>query len=275
MAGITGYAWGTSIKECYNEGSIETVANAAAGIGGLCQTSWIDSCYNSGKISASRYVGGICADLYKYASANNCYNTGKLYIKNDNESQDVYIGGITALSSLSKSDEYKIKNCYNVGEITKAENINNRTVAIGNISGKHEGGIIENCYYKENEIKAIGVNNSEIQESSIRQMKEKDMKDKAMIDMLNSDSDNYYYDAMNINNGYPILKFQYKIQKGDANGDGKVDFKDILVINKHRLGKTQLTGIYLEAADVTGDGIADFKDILKINKYRLGKISSL
>ncbi len=65
------------------------------------------------------------------------------------------------------------------------------------------------------------------------------------------------------------------VLKGDANGDGKVDFKDILVINKHRLGKTQLTGIYLEAADVTGDGKADFTDILKINKYRLGKINSL
>ena len=65
------------------------------------------------------------------------------------------------------------------------------------------------------------------------------------------------------------------VLKGDANGDGKVDFLDILAINKHRLGKTQLKGIYLEAADVTGDGKADFTDILKINKYRLGKISSL
>ena len=66
-----------------------------------------------------------------------------------------------------------------------------------------------------------------------------------------------------------------KLLKGDANGDGKVDFLDILAINKHRLGKTQLKGIYLEAADVTGDNKADFTDILKINKYRLGKISSL
>ena len=66
-----------------------------------------------------------------------------------------------------------------------------------------------------------------------------------------------------------------KLLKGDVNGDGKVDFKDILLINKHRLNKAQLTGIYLKAADVNGDSKVDFMDILKINKYRLGKISSL
>jgi len=65
------------------------------------------------------------------------------------------------------------------------------------------------------------------------------------------------------------------IKKGDVNGDNEADFKDILQINKHRLGKTQLTGIYLEAAEVTGDGQVDFRDILQINKYRLGKIDSL
>ncbi len=66
-----------------------------------------------------------------------------------------------------------------------------------------------------------------------------------------------------------------KFIKGDANGDGKVDFLDILVINKHRLGKVLLTGVNLKAADVTGDKKADFMDILQINKYRLGKIDNL
>ena len=66
---------------------------------------------------------------------------------------------------------------------------------------------------------------------------------------------------------------EYKL--GDASGDGVVDFKDMLVINKHRLGKEALTGKYLEAADVTKDGQVDFKDMLRINKYRLGKTSTL
>lgn len=63
--------------------------------------------------------------------------------------------------------------------------------------------------------------------------------------------------------------------KGDVNGDNQVNFRDILVINNHRLGKTELTGIYLELADVTGDGNIDFRDILQVNRYRLGKIDSL
>lgn len=63
--------------------------------------------------------------------------------------------------------------------------------------------------------------------------------------------------------------------KGDANGDNRVDFKDILAINKHRFGKGKLEGLYFEASDITGDGIVDFKDILRINKYRLGKSENL
>lgn len=65
------------------------------------------------------------------------------------------------------------------------------------------------------------------------------------------------------------------IVKGDCNGDGQAELKDILAINKHRLNKTKLTDEYLQAADVTGDGKVELKDILQINKYRLGKTSEL
>lgn len=72
-----------------------------------------------------------------------------------------------------------------------------------------------------------------------------------------------------VNNDIPYLFI------GDTNKDDSIDFMDILAINKHRLGKAQLTGAYLEAADVNGDNKVDFMDILQINKYRLGKIDSL
>ena len=62
------------------------------------------------------------------------------------------------------------------------------------------------------------------------------------------------------------------ILKGDVDGNNKVDFKDILLVNKHRLGKVNLTGNKLLAADMTGDGKIDFFDILQINKCRLNKI---
>jgi len=62
---------------------------------------------------------------------------------------------------------------------------------------------------------------------------------------------------------------------GDVTGDGKSDFKDIVLINKHRLHKTTLDGEFLMAGEVTGDNKVDFKDIVKINKYRLNKIEQL
>lgn len=68
----------------------------------------------------------------------------------------------------------------------------------------------------------------------------------------------------------------YKIIiKGDTNGDGESDIKDILSINKHRLGKASLKDEYLTAGDVNKDNKVDIKDILQINKFRLKKINTL
>ena len=63
--------------------------------------------------------------------------------------------------------------------------------------------------------------------------------------------------------------------KGDVNGDGYADIKDILSINKHRLNKVKLEGVYFIAGDIDGNGNADIRDILQINKYRLKKINTL
>ena len=68
---------------------------------------------------------------------------------------------------------------------------------------------------------------------------------------------------------YPI------IITGDVDGDGYINIKDILAINKHRLNKVKLTDVYFIAGDIDKNGEADIRDILQINKYRLKKISSL
>lgn len=62
------------------------------------------------------------------------------------------------------------------------------------------------------------------------------------------------------------------IVPGDVTGDGKSNLKDILLINKYRLNKVELSEHLFIAADVKEDGKVDIKDILQINKYRLGKI---
>ena len=65
------------------------------------------------------------------------------------------------------------------------------------------------------------------------------------------------------------------IVRGDTNGDGNADFKDILQINKHRLNVAKLQDALLMAGDLNNDQNADFKDILQINKFRLGIIDEL
>ena len=65
------------------------------------------------------------------------------------------------------------------------------------------------------------------------------------------------------------------VVKGDVNGDGIADIRDIMQINKHRLNKTKLENEYLKAGDVNEDGVSDIRDLMQINKYRLGKITNL
>ena len=70
--------------------------------------------------------------------------------------------------------------------------------------------------------------------------------------------------------------YEYTIVvKGDTNGDGESNLKDLLQINKHRLNKSLLTAEHLLAGDVNKDNEVNLKDLLQINKFRLGKINTL
>ena len=47
------------------------------------------------------------------------------------------------------------------------------------------------------------------------------------------------------------------------------------IINKCRLHRHTLDRVYFLAGDVNGDGKLDIKDIVKINRYKLHKITAL
>ena len=55
---------------------------------------------------------------------------------------------------------------------------------------------------------------------------------------------------------------------GDANGDGEIDMKDVLVIRKYIANLTD--DLDLKAADCNGDGIVDMKDVLLLRKFIAG-----
>ena len=59
--------------------------------------------------------------------------------------------------------------------------------------------------------------------------------------------------------------------RGDASGDGKVSAMDYMLVKRHVLRKTELTGENLIAADVNGDGKVNPYDYMILKRVVLGK----
>jgi len=293
--GISSYNYGL-INNCINKVDI----SGSVYCGGItgCNYGIINNCQNYGNIVGETCVGGISGrnwgnQVSYEGKIYNCYNAGNVSGSGD------YIGGITGENgAMNGGNNANIQNCYNVGTITGQEDsfgtggiagfcqgIIKNCYNIGVVSGKYPGGItgstngaiINNCYYLE----TTATYEKGYDEGFSGKLTSEEMKNISFVNLLNSNIDSnltrWMLDIDNINNGYPIFVSQAEetVLKGDVNGDNQVNFRDILVINNHRLGEIQLTGIYLEVADVTGDGNIDFRDILQVNRYRLGKIDSL
>ena len=71
-------------------------------------------------------------------------------------------------------------------------------------------------------------------------------------------------------NGQEINRFT-AIVKGDCNGDGMADVRDMVKINNYRLygTTTNFSEIYQLAGDINSDDKIDVKDMIRINNYRL------
>ncbi len=61
------------------------------------------------------------------------------------------------------------------------------------------------------------------------------------------------------------------VVKGDINGDGEVDSKDILRLKNDLLSRSKLNGVYFAAADLYNDNKLDAKDMLKLQRGILEK----
>lgn len=61
---------------------------------------------------------------------------------------------------------------------------------------------------------------------------------------------------------------------GDVNGDGSINAKDLLAIQKNNIKLSALKGVYLTAADVNRDGNVNAKDLLAVQKNNI-KLSTI
>lgn len=80
---------------------------------------------------------------------------------------------------------------------------------------------------------------------------------------------------VNVYDSTGALKYSYDvIIYGDANGDGKVNAQDLLVIQKNNIKVSDLKGVYLSASDVNKDGKVNARDLLAVQKHNI-KIESI
>lgn len=79
-------------------------------------------------------------------------------------------------------------------------------------------------------------------------------------------------DTITIVNGSESLTYNAVI-KGDPSGDGNINIQDLLKVQKHILGYSELKGSYFKAGDTNQDGIVDILDLLKVQKHILGYLT--
>ena len=58
---------------------------------------------------------------------------------------------------------------------------------------------------------------------------------------------------------------------GDTSGDGDIDIRDLLIIQKHLVQAKVLTDEYLTSADINHDGVVDIRDLLLEQKHLLSQ----
>ncbi len=132
---------GGKIYFCYNNATVSSSGNNAAGIVGATKNnSEVKYCVNKGKISAQAFAGGICADN-SGGKIISCVNFGYA-------TASYYIGGICGYNSGT------ISTSLSLGQIFGNS-------YYGAICGRENSGIIDRCFY-DNNCKYRGIDNADV-----------------------------------------------------------------------------------------------------------------
>lgn len=127
----------------------------------------------------------------------NCYNTGNIIAPNS-----LYVGGVIGSMNVQNG---KILNSYNIG------NISGKKGYTGAIAGAITNSSILNCVCSKESYS--GICDQQNQGITIKNNKEdilENLKGSSMLEILNIDNNDgiWIKDNKNINNQYPILKWQ-------------------------------------------------------------------
>ena len=211
VGGVTCYCSG-KISNCGNLADVYGYVTSSPDLtymGGIYTTSGVNAeiinCYNKGDITGKvdaggLFIGGIGGDIT--GKIKNCYNTGDI---SGEGVKKLRIGGISGNINNGGS----VNSCYTTGTV-KGNQTTDTT--IGMIIGRNNGGTINNIYYKKVD-DTPGVGEANIDENlgtDSNMVKTEEMKQDSFVDLLNSGNEEVGWkkDTSNINNGYPILKWQ-------------------------------------------------------------------
>lgn len=155
IGGIIGIGYSSTVNNCYNTGNMEVSVKKdwvhAGGIIGRLYDSILSNCYNSGAVAVMTgdiiNIGGITGSAEAGGAVNNCYNTGAITAMNHEEAN---IGGIAG----SVGDSGTVVCCYNIG-VTTIESSDRRPY-IGSIVGLGPSATMSNCYYLKQLSPGIG-----------------------------------------------------------------------------------------------------------------------
>ena len=180
-----------NINNCSNEATITAVTSVyAGGIAGVCSGT-IDSCYNNGTIDGKSSAGIVGCDG-GVLLVNNCYNTGNVLGASN-------IGGIVGYSMNLTGYSVSITNCYNIGKINTTASYDG--AIIGN--DKYKVVLISNNYWTSSSETSYG-RGYKSSNSGAEKVDESTLKGYASV----LGDEFWTTDTKNINNGYPILKWQ-------------------------------------------------------------------
>ena len=188
-SGLVSYATGLNIKNSYNTGNITSNDKQfGAGIIGYLglDSSVVENCYNLGNLSGGTQSGGIVGGLQGVVK--NTYNIGNI---TGNSGRGGIVGQIYTLTSPT------VMNNYSAGIINDGGGI------VDSYFGDKNDYLIQNNFYLQGSA-SYGVS---FLQSNIgaEPLSEDEMP--SVISVINGDNA-FVEDTNNINNGYPILKWQ-------------------------------------------------------------------
>ena len=211
VGAIVGISYDTAVViNCANYASISGKQYVGGIIGQTMAGNYIGNCFNAGPVTASTNVGGVAGKAI--CRMKNVYNVGTV----TGTAADTHMGGVAGdMTTTTINNEL---NWYNAGQLLAPAA--GESAMIGGLAGKGFGGSVtsqkipnfQNCYYLKSSETLFALGQNKADGEGTTGLAADALKTAA----LGSD---YVADSENVNNGYPILKWQKKTEAGKYNFD--------------------------------------------------------